>query len=606
MSASSPPCTFAHPRDAAKVPFSLAKIKKVDSFCAGDKLDVTEVHNYLKRFGFMPADASPPSADSAVGEETSTAIKAFQKFFALTVDGVFGPKTRAAMSEARCGFPDLLHAVDFSVSGPWPSRKLRYAFGKMTRQLPDENVAKAAVRRALNTWANAVPGMEFKLVDINASPKPDFIIEWRPAADPDHSMVGGVLAHADFPPGFSIVVTGPPLPCHYDDDEHTWVDGAVANGFDIETIGLHEIGHILGLYHSSVPGAVMFPTVSANLTKRTLTPDDQQGIRNLYPAWRHLGGRWSGVCSWADGRTDVFVRGINNAVFHKWQNGGGTAWGPAEAGFEDLGGIIYGNVTAVSWGANRIDLFALGTDNACWHKWWDGSRWGGWESLGGGVIGDVCAVSWGANRLDLFVRGMDNGVYHKAWNGSAWLPSKTGWVNLGGKILGAPKAVCWGPNRIDVLVRGTNNEVFQKTWNGSVWQPSVTGWKTLGGTIVDDVTPVSWGPNRLDLFVQGTNNAVFQKTWDGSAWLPSPTGWTSLGGVLVSKPSAVAWGGNKITIAGQGTDNACWIREWNGSAWSNWKSLGGVITDSPVLDPRGGDRIAVYVRGTDAGLYVYD
>lgn len=97
-------------------------------------------------------------------------------------------------------------------------------------------------------------------------------------------MVGGILAHADFPPGYSVVVKGLPLPLHYDDQEHKWVDGAVANSFDIETVGLHEFGHILGLAHSSVAGSVMYPSVSPNFLKRTLTGDDRDAIRNLYPS----------------------------------------------------------------------------------------------------------------------------------------------------------------------------------------------------------------------------------------------------------------------------------------------------------------------------------
>ena len=291
MSTSTAHCTFAHPRDAAKVPLDLAKIKEVNTFCVGDKQDVTEVHNYLKHFGFLPVEAPAPSADGVVGEDTTTAIKAFQKSFDLEVDGTFGPETRAAMSEARCGFPDLLHGVDFSVSGPWANRDLKFAFGNRSRQ-PSADAAKAAIRRALDTWEAAGVGLTFREVATGADP--DFVVEWRPAADPDHSMVGGVLAHADFPPGFSVIARGRPLPLHFDDEEHVWVDGAQANSYDIETIGLHELGHILGLYHSSVRGAVMFPTVSANLTKRTLTPDDHQAIRNLYPAWKPLGGQWSG------------------------------------------------------------------------------------------------------------------------------------------------------------------------------------------------------------------------------------------------------------------------------------------------------------------------
>jgi len=31
---------------------------------------------------------------------------------------------------------------------------------------------------------------------------------------------------------------------------------------------------------------------------------------------------------------------------------------------------------AVSWSADRLDLFVRGTDGAVWHKWWDDSQWG--------------------------------------------------------------------------------------------------------------------------------------------------------------------------------------------------------------------------------------
>jgi hypothetical protein len=131
--------------------------------------------------------------------------------------------------------------------------------------------------------------------EVAANQSPEVFIEFRPANDPDHSMVGGVVAHADFPPGFSVVVNGLPLPLHFDDQEHRWVDGAVANSFDLETVALHEMGHILGLAHSTVGGAVMYPYVTPNFLKRALTEDDKQGIRNLYPVWQNLGGLYYGV-----------------------------------------------------------------------------------------------------------------------------------------------------------------------------------------------------------------------------------------------------------------------------------------------------------------------
>jgi hypothetical protein len=111
----------------------------------------------------------------------------------------------------------------------------------------------------------------------------DIRIEWRPAADPDHSLVGNAIAHSDYPPGCSVVTNDYPKPLHFDDGE-TWVDGAVEGGFDIETVALHELGHLLGLKHNGIPGTVMYEWTSANSTLRTLQDDDILGIHALYPS----------------------------------------------------------------------------------------------------------------------------------------------------------------------------------------------------------------------------------------------------------------------------------------------------------------------------------
>jgi hypothetical protein len=282
---------FPHPHDAVRIPFDLSRIRKLSSFCPSDKQDVAEIQSYLRHFGYMPH--STTASTTSVGEETETALKAFQEFFGLTVDGTFGPETRTAMSNARCGLPDLVQSVDFSVAGPWKYKKLRYCFGTMPSHL-DANTAKDSVRRAMKTWANAKVGLTF--TEVNANQDPDIFIEWRPASDSDHSMVGSVLAHADFPPGFSVIVNRLPLPLHYDDTEHKWVDGAKADSFDVETISLHELGHILGLYHSSIQGSIMYPTMSPNSLNRGLTEDDRNAIRNLYPVWQNLGGQYHGKC----------------------------------------------------------------------------------------------------------------------------------------------------------------------------------------------------------------------------------------------------------------------------------------------------------------------
>jgi hypothetical protein len=49
---------------------------------------------------------------------------------------------------------------------------------------------------------------------------------------------------------------------------------------------------------------------------------------------------------------------------------------PIPAGFENMGGACVGQPEVVSWGANRLDVFVIGTDRALYHKWWDGNAWG--------------------------------------------------------------------------------------------------------------------------------------------------------------------------------------------------------------------------------------
>jgi hypothetical protein len=58
---------------------------------------------------------------------------------------------------------------------------------------------------------------------------------------------------------------------------------------------------------------------------------------------------------------------------------------------------------------------------------------GPFESLSGSITGEICAVSWGPNRLDLFVRGKNKHLLHRFWNGSNWGPIDH-WEDLGGEI----------------------------------------------------------------------------------------------------------------------------------------------------------------------------
>ena len=55
------------------------------------------------------------------------------------------------------------------------------------------------------------------------------------------------------------------------------------NEFDLESVILHEVGHQLGLDHSSNNGAVMWWSIGMSANKRVLHSDDINGIRSRYP-----------------------------------------------------------------------------------------------------------------------------------------------------------------------------------------------------------------------------------------------------------------------------------------------------------------------------------
>jgi hypothetical protein len=59
-------------------------------------------------------------------------------------------------------------------------------------------------------------------------------------------------------------------------------DGCSAE-YDIDGIMVHEVGHVIGIGHSNVAGATMYPTVSScNFNNRSLEADDLAAKNDLY------------------------------------------------------------------------------------------------------------------------------------------------------------------------------------------------------------------------------------------------------------------------------------------------------------------------------------
>ncbi|XP_070850769.1 matrix metalloproteinase-2 isoform X2 [Drosophila suzukii] len=147
----------------------------------------------------------------------------------------------------------------------------------VNRTMPDAQKVRMMVSRALSVWENNSK-LTFREV---YSDQADIQIVFARLQHGDGYKFDGpgqVLAHA-FYPG-----EGRGGDAHFDADE-TWdFDGGAddSRGTNFLNVALHELGHSLGLGHSSDVNAIMYPWYQNNEVDGKLPDDDRHGIQELY------------------------------------------------------------------------------------------------------------------------------------------------------------------------------------------------------------------------------------------------------------------------------------------------------------------------------------
>jgi uncharacterized protein (TIGR03437 family) len=183
-----------------------------------------------------------------------------------------------------------------------------------------DNVAFTEVEKAINasfkTWED-IPTSAIAFTQGPAtavhSPVSDgvFPIYWVESnSDPDYTSISSALAVA-----FTFRFTSGPRTGEITDAnivfngvDNTWATDGGSGAFDIAEVATHEIGHALGLSHSPIASATMFPRTGAGVIKsRTISPDDQIAISAIYPTTGFLttaAGTIRGKVS--DGTNNIF------------------------------------------------------------------------------------------------------------------------------------------------------------------------------------------------------------------------------------------------------------------------------------------------------------
>lgn len=234
--------------------------------------ELASVQGYLEYFGYLQHGAYEAGV---LDRPTALALASFQHFHSIAITGIFDVATRKVMILPRCGVPDKPNRnAAFLARCGWYSAELTYAFGSGTADVPSDN-ERAPVRAAFGTW-QALGVHRFREVALSASPH--IVILWT---NTPHPTIPTALAYANYPPGCAGESTKLPRKVNFV-DTYIWTIGTAANNWDIESVALHEIGHIVGLDHSKVSGSVMWESIPSNFTLRTLTTDDVNGYKSLY------------------------------------------------------------------------------------------------------------------------------------------------------------------------------------------------------------------------------------------------------------------------------------------------------------------------------------
>ncbi|CAG2254778.1 Matrix metalloproteinase-14,Matrix metalloproteinase-15,Matrix metalloproteinase-16,Matrilysin,Matrix metalloproteinase-24 [Mytilus edulis] len=195
----------------------------------------------------------------------------FQNNYGIMPTGKLNKRTIRMMKKPRCGKPDKNKTRRTRSTNGWQKNVITWGVTQLSSHMTKFQQIKI-FDRALRIWSKAIP-LKFYYV------MKDPVINIRFASG-DHGDnnpfdgKGNVLAHA-FEPGEDHNISGD---THFDESEPWSV--SKDSGINLLSVAIHELGHAIGLSHSSDINDVMAPFFDKIHHK--LQPNDKRRAQAIY------------------------------------------------------------------------------------------------------------------------------------------------------------------------------------------------------------------------------------------------------------------------------------------------------------------------------------
>jgi hypothetical protein len=221
---------------------------------------------------------------------------------------------------------------------------------------------------------------------------------------------------------------------------------------------------------------------------------------------------------------------------------------------------------AVSWGPDRIDVFAIDTNSNMIHGWWSENAWHGWDEFVTGIE-EIVALSNGPGQLDIFgCYGVDKIYWWRYREKAGWPPGPfeldrpPGLQRLVGCFTSADNISLFGVGQEGGLLRRDYDEM--------------TGWSAWIdlGIPTKGVGVASMAPGRVDLF--GASDVGTLSHWWQTGVEELRNGQLPAG--ITGVPTAASWGQGRLDILATSLSTPQQLEHswYEGGLWGTWEQLG--------------------------------